>query len=69
MLILMVIVQWLFLLSLPSLADQIANPLTLAFTAALVGLMLVAAIIASRRASIAVLALLIARYLVVYLLF
>lgn len=69
MLILMVIVQWLFLLSLPSLVGQIANPLTLAFTAALVGLMLVAAILANRRASIAVLALLIARYLVVYLLF
>lgn len=69
MLILMVAVQWLFLLSLPSLAEQIANPLTLAMTAALVALMIAGAIIADRRASIAVLALLIARYLVVYLLF
>lgn len=69
MLILMVIVQWLFLLSLPSLASQIANPLTLVFTVVLVGLMVAAAMIADRRASIAVLALLIGRYLVVYLLF
>jgi hypothetical protein len=69
MLILMVAVQWLFLLSLPSLAEQIANPLTLAMTAALVALMIAGAIIADRRVSIAVLALLIARYLVVYLLF
>lgn len=69
MLILMVGVQWLFLLSLPSLASQITNPLTLTMTAALVALMIAAAIISNRRASIAVLALLIARYLAVYLLF
>ncbi len=67
MLILMVGVQWLFLLSLPSLASQITNPLTLAMTAVLVVLMVAAAFIKNRKASIAVLALLIMRYLVVYL--
>ena len=69
MLLLMVAVQWLFLQSLPSLAQQIANPLTLVMTGALVALMIAAAITANRRASIAVLVLLIGRYLAVYLLF
>lgn len=67
MLILMVGVQWLFLLSLPSMAALVSNPLTLGMTAILVVLMVAAAYIKKRKASIAVLALLILRYLVVYL--
>jgi hypothetical protein len=66
MLIVMVAVQWAFLLSLPALAEAISNPLTLGLTAALVGMMLAGAMTANRKASIAVLALLIVRYLVIY---
>jgi hypothetical protein len=67
MLIVMVGVQWLFLLSLPSMAALVSNPLSLAMTAVLVVLMVAAAIIGNRKASIAVLALLIVRYLAIYL--
>jgi hypothetical protein len=67
MLILMVAVQWLFLLSLPKMAALVSNPLTLGMTAVLLVLMVAAAAIKNRKASIAVLTLLILRYLVIYL--
>ena len=67
MLIVMVAVQWAFLFSLPTMAALIRNPVTIAFTIVLVVLMLGAAFTANRRASIVVLALLILRYLAIYL--
>ncbi len=67
MLIVMVAAQWAFLLSLPTMADLVRSPLTIGFTIALVVLMVAAAITKTRAISIAVLALLIARYLVIYL--
>ncbi len=66
MLLVMVAVQWAFLLSVPALSGLI-SPLGVAFTGALAALMLAGAVISGRRASIAVLALLIARYLLIYL--
>lgn len=67
MLIVMVGVQWLFLLSLPQLAELLRSPLAVGLTLALVALMVIAGITSNRRASIGVLALLIVRYLVIYL--
>jgi hypothetical protein len=67
MLILMVAVQWLFLLSLPGMRMLIGDPLTITMTAILVVLMLIAATTKNRKASIVVLALLILRYLAIYL--
>lgn len=67
MLIIMVAVQYAFLLSVPQMAVLIAQPLNLAMTGVLIALMLAAAVIRDRRASFVVLALLIARYLVIYL--
>ena len=67
MLILMVGVQWLFLLASTSISAQVVTPVALFFTAVLVGLMALAAVIAHRTASLVVLALLILRYLVIYL--
>ncbi len=67
MLIVMVLVQWLFIMAIPVLAEQVLLPVPLAITAVLLALMLAAAITRSRKASLVLLALLIARYLVIYL--
>ncbi len=67
MLIVMVAVQYAFLLSIPDLAAQLHAPLNLIATGALIALMLAAAAISHRKASIVVLALLILRYLLIYL--
>lgn len=67
MLILMVVVQWLYLLSIPVMAERITKPYSVAMTAVLLTLMVAAAVTGNRKASIALLALLIARYLVLYL--
>lgn len=67
MLITMVAVQYAFLLSVPALAATIVAPFSLAMTGLLIGLMLAAAVLRNRRASIVVLTLLIARYVVIYL--
>lgn len=67
MLILLVAVQWLFLLSIPVMAALLVAPFSLLMLAVLVLLMVAGAIIKNRKASIAVLALLILRYIVIYL--
>lgn len=66
MLLVMTAVQWAFLLSVPAL-DRMVTPANVALTGVLVALMLAAAFVSGKRASLAVLALLIARYLVIYL--
>lgn len=68
MLIVMLVVQYVFLLSRPELALPIARPLNVVMTAILAALMLAAAFLRGRIASIIVLSLLILRYLVIYLL-
>lgn len=67
MLIIMVIVQWLFILSIPALATSAVRPLVLVLTGVLLALMLAAGITRNRTISTIVLTLLIARYLVIYL--
>jgi hypothetical protein len=67
MLLVMVAVQWLFLLSIPGLGEKLITPISLAMTGVLVGLMAAAMILKGKRASMAVLALLIARYLLIYM--
>lgn len=67
MLLVMVAVQWAFLLSVPGLGDRLISPLSIGLTGVLVALMGAAMVLKGKRASIAVLALLIARYLVIYL--
>jgi hypothetical protein len=66
MLLVMVAVQWAFLLSIPGLGDRLITPISLAMTGVLVGLMAAGMIVKGKRASIAVLALLITRYLIIY---
>lgn len=66
-LLLLLACQWGYYASLPALAAVLARPLTLGLTLVLIVLMAVAMIVPGRRASMAVLAALIARYLVVYL--
>jgi hypothetical protein len=68
MLLVMVAVQWAFLLSVPGLAERLITPAALAFTGVLVVLMVGAMLVRGTRISIALLALLIARYLLIYLL-
>lgn len=68
MLLVMVAVQWAFLLWVPGLGGRLISPLSIGLTVVLVGLMAAAMAITGKRASIAVLALLIARYLLIYLL-
>lgn len=68
MLLVMVAVQWAFLLSVPELAERLITPAALGFTGALVVLMGAAMLVRGTRISIALLALLIARYLLIYLL-
>lgn len=66
MLIVMVAIQWAFVLTQPSLAAAASSPLTLGLTALLLALMLAAMVIRNKAASIAVLAALVLRYLLVY---
>lgn len=66
MLLVMVAVQWAFLLSVPDLAAKLTTPSSLGWTGVLVALMLAGIVVKGKRASIAVLVLLIARYLVIY---
>lgn len=66
MLLVMVAVQWAFLLSVPALAARLMSPVSLGYTGVLVGLMLAGIAVKGHRASIAVLVLLIMRYLVIY---
>jgi len=66
MLLLMVAVQWLFLLSIPSISDRLITPASIGATAVLVVLMLAGMAFSGKCANIAVLGLLIARYLVIY---
>lgn len=67
MLIVMVLVQWLFIMAIPVLAEQVFQPLPLAMTGVLLTLMMGAAITRNRTASLGLLVLLIARYLIAYL--
>lgn len=67
MLLVMVAVQWAFLLSVTEIATRLITPASIVMTGVLVVLMGAAMVIKSKRASIAVLGLLIARYLVIYL--
>lgn len=66
MLLLMVAVQWLFLLSIPAISGRLITPASIGMTIALVVLMLAGMIVKGARASLMVLGLLIARYLVIY---
>lgn len=68
MLVVMVVVQWLFLITVPALVERLSSPVTLGMTGLLLALMIGAGITRSRTAGIVLLALLIARYLVIYLL-
>lgn len=68
MLLVMVAVQWAFLLAVDGLGSKIITPLSVAMTAALAVLIGAAMAVKGKRATIAVLGLLIARYLAVYLL-
>jgi hypothetical protein len=67
MLLVMVAVQWAFLLTVPGLAGRLLTPASIGLTGVLVALMGAAMLAKGERASVAVLALLIARYLVIYL--
>lgn len=67
MLLVMVAVQWAFLLSVPEMATRLITVTNVSMTGVLVALMGAAIIVTGKRASIAVLVLLIARYLVIYL--
>lgn len=66
MLISMIAVQYIFLLGVPDFVARILSPLNIGMTALLIGLMLAAAFIRNRKASIVVLALLIGRYVILY---
>lgn len=66
MLLVMVAVQWAFLLWVPGLGARLITPASLGFTLALVALMVAGMVVKGKRASIAVLALQIARYLLIY---
>lgn len=67
MLTMMIAVQYVFLFSVPDYAPRIVSPLNLMMTALLIALMLAAALIRTRKASIVVLTLLILRYIILYL--
>lgn len=67
MLVVMVLVQWVFIFATPQLMRFAFLPIPLALTIVLLVLMLAAAVTRNRKASIVLLALLIARYLVIYL--
>lgn len=66
-LIALVGVQWVYLASIPAMRTALASPLSIGLTVVLVGLMAAAMVVQGRRWSIAILALLIARYTVIYL--
>lgn len=66
MLLLMVAVQWLFLLAIPAISGRLVTPASIGATAILVVLMVAGMAVRGKRASMAVLGLLIARYLVIY---
>jgi len=62
----MVAVQWLFLLSVSAISGRLVTLASIGATAILVVLMLAGMVVRGKRANIAVLGLLIARYLVIY---
>jgi hypothetical protein len=62
----MVAVQWAFLLSVADLAVRLITPLSLGFTLVLAGLLVAGMVVPGKRLAAAVLALQIARYLVIY---
>lgn len=66
MLIAMLAMQWAFVLMQPQLRAMAASPLSLAMTLVLLALMIAAALVRNRKASIVLLAALIARYLAIY---
>ncbi len=66
MLLVMVAVQWAFLLSVADLAVRLITPLSLGFTLVLAGLLVAGMVVPGKRLAAAVLALQIARYLVIY---
>ena len=65
-LIALVFAQWAYLLSLPDLRDSLLSPASIGLTALLVALMAAVAFVSSVKANLVLLALLIARYLVIY---
>lgn len=69
LLVALVGVQWAYLLSLETLRGALLAPLPIGMTVVLVALMSAAAVVRSSRWSLALLTALIARYLVLYLLF
>lgn len=66
MLLVMVAVQWVFLLSVADLAERLITPASLGFTLVLAGLLVSGMVVPGKRLAAAVLALQIARYLVIY---
>ena len=68
MLLVMTGVQWLFLLSVPELAERLISPVNIGMTGLLIALMGAAMVVRSERANTALLAVLIGRYLLTYLL-
>ncbi|MEG3179573.1 hypothetical protein [Sphingomonas sp. LT1P40] len=64
----LLVCQLAFYLNVPQLTLALRNPLALGLTIILAGLMIVAIVVQSHRANVAVMAALVARYLVVYLL-
>lgn len=67
LLVALVGVQWAYLLSLEQLREALLAPMTIIMTLVLVGLMIAAAVVRSPRWSLALLAALIVRYLILYL--
>jgi hypothetical protein len=64
----MVVVQWMFVATVPALVDRLTSPVSLGTTGLLLALMIGAGVTRNRTAGIVLLALLIARYLAIYLL-
>ena len=69
LLVTLVGVQWAYLLTITELRGALLAPLPIGMTVMLVGLMIAAAVVRNQRWSLALLAALIARYLILYLLF
>ena len=67
MLIVMVVVQWLFVATVPALVGQMTSPLSIGLTGLLLALMIGAAATRNRKVGVVLLTLLIARYLAIYL--
>lgn len=67
MLMAMVAIQWIFLLTHPALRHMASQPLSILMTLVLLGLMAAAIAVKNKRWSVAVLSLLVARYLLIYI--